>query len=73
MKKLGILFPLVASLLAANLALADISEPPTTNSDDDDDSGCSVAGSRLDSSVAPWLIAGAFSVTYFVVRRRRRR
>jgi hypothetical protein len=30
-------------------------------------------GSHLARSLAPWLIAGAFSVTYFFVRRRSRR
>ena len=36
-------------------------------------SACSLAGSHLAHSLAPWLIAGAFSVTYFFVRRRSRR
>lgn len=45
----------------------------STGTDASSDSGCSLAGSHLVRSLAPWSIAGAFSVTYFFVRRRSRR
>jgi hypothetical protein len=76
---------LAASLLAANLALANPIAPPGGRSgstastapdagtNTSSDSGCSLAGSRLARSLGPWLIAGTFSVTYFFVRRRSRR
>ena len=41
--------------------------------DSSSDSGCSLAGSHLARSLAPWLMASAFSVAYFFVRRRPRR
>jgi hypothetical protein len=81
MKKTGALSFLAASLFTANLALANPVPPPggTSGSSAPDggtntssDSGCSLAGSNVARSLAPWLIAGAFSVTYFFVRRRPR-
>jgi hypothetical protein len=44
-----------------------------SGTDSSSDSGCSLAGSHLARSLAPWLIASAFSVAYFFVRRRPRR
>jgi hypothetical protein len=88
MKKTGTLSFLAASLFAANLALANPVPPPATGgtsgntsasatpdagNNPSSDSGCSLAGSHLARSLAPWLIAGAFSVSYFFVRRRSRR
>ena len=84
MKKTGALSFLAASLFAASLALANPVPPPATGgtlgnatpdagNNTSSDSGCSLAGSNVARSLAPWLIAGAFSVTYFFVRRRSRR
>jgi hypothetical protein len=82
MKKIGTLSFLATSLLATSLALANPIAPPPGGSggakadggrDNSGDSGCSLVGSRLARRLGPWVIAGAFSVTYLFVRRRPRR
>jgi hypothetical protein len=88
MKRLGTLSFLAVPLLAANLALANPIVPPPSGganggsggavaadggTNNGSDSGCSLVGSRLARRLGPWVIAGAFSVTYLFVRRRPRR
>jgi len=83
MKKIGTLSFLAAPLLATSLALANPIAPPSpsggssgakadSGTDNSGDSGCSLVGSRLARRLGPWVIAGAFSVTYLFMRRRPR-